>query len=162
MLKNKITGTQPRAGLGAIIVNPEGKILMCYRSQGPDNYKGKLHLFGGKLELGETMRSGIIREVMEETAIDAEAPGNLISLAGMIEEIEPDCHCTDQLTNQPRMYHWISSVWIILTDNHHFQNTEPDKHQDMDWYDLADPQVTQNLAPSASKSLIAAGLLAPQ
>lgn len=159
MLKLKITGTQPRVGIGAIIINPENKILMCYRSKGPEKYKGKLHLFGGKLELGETMRSGIIREVLEETGINAEAQDNQIVAAGMAEEIEPDCNCLDELTNQTRIYHWVSSVWIIKTQNNDFQNMEPDKHERMGWYDLNDEKVIKDLAPSASKSLIAAGLL---
>lgn len=156
VLLQKITGSAPRVGLGAVILNPNGEVLMCRRGAGPDNYLSKLHLFGGKLELGESMKEGIIREIIEETDIDASKPNHSITSAGMIEEIEPDCSCIDEETQKPKMYHWISSVWVIRVPDDHFVNVEPHKHSEMGWYDLEKLSL-EDLAPSAWKSLGVAG-----
>ena len=64
-MMRKITHNIPRLAVGAIMINPEGKVLMCRRPYGPENYRGKLHTFGGKVDLGETLYDAIVREMRE-------------------------------------------------------------------------------------------------
>ncbi|MBI2561507.1 MAG: NUDIX domain-containing protein [candidate division NC10 bacterium] len=59
--------TQLRPGVAAIISNGEGKILLQRRS---DN--GLWGLPGGSVEIGESVRDAIIREVQEETGLTVE------------------------------------------------------------------------------------------
>jgi mutator protein MutT len=56
-----------RAGVAAVIRNEEGKVLLQRRS---DN--GLWGLPGGSVEIGESVRDAIIREVREETGLAVE------------------------------------------------------------------------------------------
>lgn len=62
----------------------EGRILLVKRGREPA--KGQWSLPGGVLELGETLRDGVIREVREETGLLVE-PGPLL---GVFENIVRD------------------------------------------------------------------------
>ena len=59
--------TELRPGVAAIISNGEGKILLQRRS---DN--GLWGLPGGSVEIGESVRDAIVREVREETGLTVE------------------------------------------------------------------------------------------
>ena len=59
--------TEIRPGVAAILYNTEGQILLQRRS---DN--GLWGLPGGSVEIGESVRDAIIREVREETGLKAE------------------------------------------------------------------------------------------
>jgi 8-oxo-dGTP diphosphatase len=56
----------PRVGVGAIVVQ-DGRILMVKRAAEPN--RGLWAIPGGSLELGETLKEGAEREVLEETGI---------------------------------------------------------------------------------------------
>lgn len=58
-------------GVGAIIVC-DGKILLIKRRGEPG--KGKWSVPGGLVELGETVENAVVREVKEETGLDAAEP----------------------------------------------------------------------------------------
>ena len=58
----------PALTVDAIIVH-EGKILLVRR--GRDPFKGLLALPGGFVEIGETVEAAVLREVHEETGVDA-------------------------------------------------------------------------------------------
>ncbi len=62
---HKATHSQvyPEPTVGALIVNKEGKILLTKSHKWFDKYT----LPGGHIEVGETMKEAIIREVKEET-----------------------------------------------------------------------------------------------
>lgn len=66
----------PLFGVGAVIVE-SGRVLLVRRGQQP--LKGKWSLPGGMLELGESLLSGVAREVREETGLEVE-PIELIEL----------------------------------------------------------------------------------
>jgi len=66
----------PLFGVGAVIVE-SGRVLLVRRGQQP--LKGKWSLPGGVLELGESLLSGVAREVREETGLEVE-PIELIEL----------------------------------------------------------------------------------
>ena len=61
---------RPIVGVGAVVVH-EGRALVVRRATEP--LKGEWSIPGGVLELGEKLREGIAREVLEETGLEVEA-----------------------------------------------------------------------------------------
>jgi 8-oxo-dGTP diphosphatase len=60
---------RPVVGVGAVIVR-DGQVLIVKRRYEP--LAGRWSLPGGTLELGETLESGLIREMKEETGLDVD------------------------------------------------------------------------------------------
>jgi len=75
---------RPIVGVGAVIIH-DGRALIVQRAFEPR--KGEWTVPGGVLEVGETLRSGIEREVLEETALVVKA-GEVVDV---FENIWPDC-----------------------------------------------------------------------
>lgn len=59
-------------GIGAIIINNEGKYLLAKRGRKAKNERGKWEFPGGGIEFGDTMHDTIKREMMEELGIEIE------------------------------------------------------------------------------------------
>ena len=57
-------------GAGAVIVDEQDRLLVVVETQGPA--KGKYKIPGGYIDPGEHIVAGIVREVREETGIEAE------------------------------------------------------------------------------------------
>ena len=68
----------PVLGVGAVIFNNE-KVLLVKRGKEPGY--GKWSIPGGAVELGETLKEGLLREVKEETGLQVE-------IGGMVEVLE--------------------------------------------------------------------------
>jgi 8-oxo-dGTP diphosphatase len=66
----------PIIGVGAVIVQA-GRVLLVRRDTEP--LRGEWSVPGGMLELGEKLRAGVRREVLEETGIDVE-PGDVLDV----------------------------------------------------------------------------------
>jgi len=62
---------QPKVGLGVILKNHDGKILVGKRKSSHAPYYS---IPGGHLDLGETFEAGAIREIKEETDLDIKNP----------------------------------------------------------------------------------------
>ena len=60
---------QPIVGVGAVIMK-DGKVVLVKRRFEP--LAGQWSLPGGRLELGETLESGLAREMLEETGLEVE------------------------------------------------------------------------------------------
>lgn len=56
----------PLVGVGAVVLQGDS-ILLVRRGREP--MKGEWSLPGGRLELGETLEQGVVREVLEETGL---------------------------------------------------------------------------------------------
>ncbi len=69
--KNMTDNSQPRVGLGVIITNSEGKILIGKRQGSHAPYYS---IPGGSLQLGESFEVGATRETKEETGLDIQNP----------------------------------------------------------------------------------------
>lgn len=64
----------PVLGVGAVIFNNE-KVLLVKRGKEPGY--GKWSIPGGAVELGETLKEGVLREVKEETGLEVEIGGTV-------------------------------------------------------------------------------------
>ena len=60
---------RPIVGVGAVIVEA-GKVVLVRRRYEP--LAGRWSLPGGTLEVGETLETGVVREMCEETGLDVE------------------------------------------------------------------------------------------
>ena len=67
---------RPIIGVGAVIVR-DGLALLVRRNTEP--LKGEWSVPGGVLELGEKLRDGVRREVLEETGLEVE-PGEVLEV----------------------------------------------------------------------------------
>jgi len=112
---------RPKVGIGVVIVNSEGDILIGKR-------KGSIaQLFsipGGHLELGETFEEAATKEVKEETNLDI---------------LEPVVFC---VTNNLETYanegkHYISICLLAVKYEGILKNMEPDKCENWNWVDPA-------------------------
>jgi ADP-ribose pyrophosphatase YjhB (NUDIX family) len=70
----------PRLAVGAVVVD-RGRVLLVRRGNSP--LKGHWSLPGGALELGESLREGLVREVREETGLIVD-PVELLELLDRI------------------------------------------------------------------------------
>jgi mutator protein MutT len=59
---------RPIVGVGAIVVDSGGRVLIVKRRNAP--LAGHWSVPGGSVELGETLRAAIVREVREETGLE--------------------------------------------------------------------------------------------
>lgn len=75
--------TGPFCAVGAIVID-KGALLLIKRDREPA--RGQWSLPGGRVEVGETLREALVREVREETGIDVDVDG----LIGVAERIVRD------------------------------------------------------------------------
>ncbi len=71
--------------VGAVVRNA-GFLLVVKRGMPPE--AGRWSLPGGKVEVGETIRQAVVRELREETGLD----GTCGDLVGWVERIGPGTH----------------------------------------------------------------------
>lgn len=113
---------QPRVGVGVIIFNMQGQILLGLRrnSHGSESWGPP----GGHLEFGETPENCAIREVLEETGLEISSP----TFLGMTNDFFPD---DDK--------HYISILMTItLNMNQKILTLEPTKETAWQWFDLSE------------------------
>lgn len=79
-----MTDTRPQLCVGAVIID-DGRLLMVRRGHGPA--AGTWAIPGGRVERGETVAEAVVREVREETGVDAVC-GPLIDWVELIDDDE--------------------------------------------------------------------------
>ncbi len=73
--------TSPLIGVGAIIIDPHGRVLLVQRATEPR--KGLWSIPGGLVELGESLTDAVRREALEETGLTVEP----IALTEVVDRI---------------------------------------------------------------------------
>jgi len=110
---------RPKVGLGIIVINPDGKILVGRRK---GSHAQKWSIPGGHLEMGNTFESDAIREIKEETDLDISFP-RVIAVTNNLE------------TYREEGKHYISIVLVADKYSGELQNMEPDKCEEWRWVD---------------------------
>jgi len=96
---------RPKVGIGVIIVNKRGEILVGKRSGSHAKY---FSIPGGHLELGETFEEAAIKEIREETSLEIISP-KVICVTNNLETYKKEnlhyisvCLLTDKFIGEPK------------------------------------------------------------
>jgi 8-oxo-dGTP diphosphatase len=96
----------PLVGVGAVIVNDRGHVLLVRRATEP--MLGHWSLPGGLLELGESLSEGVQREILEET-------GLIVEPQAIVEVIDRIYRNSDAKTPQIRYHYVVVDYWCRVT-----------------------------------------------
>jgi len=107
----------PRVGLGIIIINQDGNILIGKRK---GSHAQKYSIPGGHLDLGETFEQGAIREIKEETDLDILEP-KVIAITNNLE------------TYKEEGKHYLSIILLVTKYSGELKNMEPEKCEGWQW-----------------------------
>lgn len=106
-------------GIGAVILNNEGKIFMSKRGMKSNNEKGKWECPGGTLEFGESFEECLKREIKEEFGIEIE----------LLHQLEPYNHFIPD-ENQ----HWVALCFVAKLIKGIPTILEPHKSDAIGWF----------------------------
>lgn len=113
---------QPRVGVGAIVLSPDGRrMLLQLRNKAPE--KDHWSIPGGKVEPMERIEDAIIRELKEELGIDVE-----------IERLL----CVTNHILPTENVHWVAPAFLVRVLAGTPVNLEPHATKEIKWFDLAD------------------------
>ena len=113
---------RPRIGIGVILLNPEGQVLIGKREGSHAPYWS---IPGGYLEPGESFETAAIREVKEETGLDIVNPTVL-------------CVVNNLETWKAEGLHVISVCLLAKEFSGTLTLMEPEKCSGWEWHDPAD------------------------
>jgi 8-oxo-dGTP diphosphatase len=114
-----MSSEHPRVGLGIIVKNDKGQILVMKREGSHAPYWS---IPGGKLELSETFEDGAARELKEELDIDIEDP-KVIAVTNNLKTYEAEG------------VHFISIILLVKTFRGDPRIMESDKCTELRWVD---------------------------
>ena len=110
---------RPHVGIGVLLVNPEGKVLIGKRE---GSHAPFWSIPGGYLEAGESFETAAIREVKEETGLDIANPTVL-------------CVTNNLQTHKAEGLHVISVCLLTMAFSGNLAVMEPDKCSGWQWCD---------------------------
>jgi len=106
-------------GIGAVIINNQGKIFLSQRGPKARNEKGKWECPGGGLKFGESFAETIIREIKEEFGMDIK----------IVDELAPFNHLILQ-----EKQHWVALCFVCKHIKGKPKILEPDKCLAIGWF----------------------------
>lgn len=92
--RNKMEKNKPGVGVGIMVLNNKGEVLLGRRNEDPKKADSLLHgegmwtLPGGKLDFGESLEQCAAREVLEETGIKA----GKLEMISVTNDMTQDAH----------------------------------------------------------------------
>jgi 8-oxo-dGTP diphosphatase len=110
-------------GVGALIVDDEGRLFMARRGPKAKNERGLWEFPGGSVEFGERLEDALIREIEEEY--------------GVIIRIESLFTVTDHILPAENQ-HWVSPSYLCRIVEGTPVIREPDKCSAIGWFALED------------------------
>ena len=120
-------------GMGAVIVNQEGKIFLAKRGKEARNNEGKWEFPGGGVKLRETLEDAIKREIKEEFGINIE-PLEIFIVSDNIIESEQHWvvigYISKFLEGEPKIFepHKCTEIgWFALDEIENLDLTELDR-----------------------------------
>lgn len=126
----------PRVGVGTLIQNERGEVLLTLRKRAPE--AGCWSITGGKVEFMETLAQTAIREAKEETGLDIE----LLELLCVTDHIVKD-----------EQQHWVSPAYLAKITGGTLSNPEPDKTEAVQFFTLS--ELPSNLTLTAQNAIAA-------
>ncbi len=124
-------------GVGALIVDDEGRIFLAQRGPQAKNERGLWECPGGSVEFGETLTAALQREMAEEFGI-AISVGELIDL---VDHILPD-----------EGQHWVSPTYLCRIVGDEPQILEPGKCAAIGWFAL--DEMPESLSQITRENLV--------
>ncbi len=100
-----------------------GQVLMLKRSQKCRDEQGCWECGGGAMEFGETFEQAVRREVLEEYGTEPLEIEYIYS-ANVLRE------------HNGQKTHWVKNLHWVLVDRQKVVNNEPDKAEEIAWFDL--------------------------
>lgn len=112
-------------GVGALIFNEDGKMLLALRGKKAKNEVGKWEIPGGAVEFGETIEQALKREIKEELDIEIEL-GEMLQLC-------------DHIIPEDKQ-HWVSPTYICKVVSGVPKNLEPGKCDQIGWFSVEEAE----------------------
>lgn len=125
-------------GVGAIIVDGEGRLFLARRGPAAQNERGLWEFPGGSVELGERLIDALHREIHEEYGFEIEVG----ALLDVVDHILPE-----------EGQHWVSPVYVCSIASGAPRICEPDKCTDIGWFLLDDVPPTEQLTQISRRNL---------
>jgi ADP-ribose pyrophosphatase len=94
--------SHPLVGVGAVVVDDRSRVLLVKRRTEPR--KGHWSLPGGLLELGESLKEGVEREILEET-------GLFVRPEAIVEVVDCIYRNSDGIQSQVRFHYVVVDYW---------------------------------------------------
>lgn len=127
-------GTQPRAGVGVLLVDELGRVLLTLRKLPPE--ADCWSILGGKLDFLEALEECAVREAHEEAGVEI-----------VIERLL--CVTDHRLPSEGQ--HWVSPAFLGRIVSGEARNCEPNKTQQVAWFPL--DQLPPNLTMTARNAV---------
>ncbi len=124
-------------GVGAILVDPNGKIFLSRRGMSSKNERGLWEFPGGAVEFGEKLADALKREMSEEYGIEIEV-GELLDVVDHI------------LVDEGQ--HWVSPTFVCKISKGEPQILEPQKCSEIGWFET--DKVPENLSVITQQNLL--------
>lgn len=124
-------------GGGVLIFNKKGKVLLKKRSSESRNEIGYWEKPGGRIDYGEKSAIAMKREIKEEVNLN-------IKVWGILPH-------TDHILRKEKQ-HWLALNYLAdAIDEKKMKNMEPDKADDIQWFDLK--KLPQKVAQPTRESI---------
>lgn len=124
-----------RIAMKAVIVNNDGKVLILREAAtyGEGTQRGRYHMPGGRIEIGEPFEEALHREVMEETGLEVkiEYPIYVGEWRPVIKGVET------QIIGMFLVCKPQSSNVVLSTEHDDYKWIDPANRQE---YDIMDPE----------------------
>src|SRR3989338_6180433 len=108
-------------GVGAVIINKDGKVFASLRGPASRNEIGKWEFPGGSVEYGDTLEKTVIREMKEEFGINVK----IIDVLGVADHILPK-----------EKQHWVTAGFICKIAKGVPKINEPLKSGKIGWFSI--------------------------
>ena len=124
-------------GVGAIIIDPDGRVFLARRGREVRNESGKWEFPGGAVEFGETLEQALVREVREEYGFEIDG----LELLDVVDHIIPH-----------EKQHWVSPTFRCRIARGSPAILEPHKCDEIGWFRVEEVDAL-NLTIASRKSL---------
>jgi len=121
-------------GVGAVILNSEGRVFLAKRGRDVRNESGRWEFPGGGVEFGETLEHALAREVREEYGLEIEVQ----ELLDVVNHLIP-----------AEKQHWVSPTFLCRVKSGAPSIREPHKCDEIGWFTL--DEIPEGLLTIASK-----------